>query len=176
MADIGDRTKLVAGGVRMGAAASRSADKHVVVGCDCMLECGLVLETNEARISIGSRTFIGGNTLLDSAIGIHVGDDVLVSFSCLIFDHDSHPMNWLDRERDVELWRDGRKDWTTVAMAPVTIEDRAWIGARSIILKGTTIGAEAIVGAGSVVTKDVPPGAVVAGVPARVIRKRENDS
>jgi acetyltransferase-like isoleucine patch superfamily enzyme len=53
---------------------------------------------------------------------------------------------------------------------PVTISDRAWIGARAIILKGVTIGEDAVIGAGSVVTTDVPARAVAAGVPARVLR------
>lgn len=54
---------------------------------------------------------------------------------------------------------------------PVRIEDGAWIGAGAIILPGVTIGIQSIVGAGSVVTRDVPDGCVVAGNPARVIKK-----
>jgi acetyltransferase-like isoleucine patch superfamily enzyme len=56
-------------------------------------------------------------------------------------------------------------------MKPVKINDRVWIGFNSIILKGVTIGEGGIVGAGSVVTKDVPPYTIVAGNPARVIRE-----
>ena len=55
--------------------------------------------------------------------------------------------------------------------APVIIKDNAWIGMSAIILKGVTVGEGAIVAAGSVVTKDVPPHTIVAGVPARVIKK-----
>ena len=53
------------------------------------------------------------------------------------------------------------------------IEDDVWVGAQSVILKGVTIGRGAIIGAASVVTRDVPPYAIVAGVPARVIRRLE---
>ena len=55
--------------------------------------------------------------------------------------------------------------------APFIIKDNAWIGMSAIILKGVTVGEGAIVAAGSVVTKDVPPHTIVAGVPARVIKK-----
>ncbi|MBV9596820.1 MAG: hypothetical protein JOZ87_08145 [Chloroflexi bacterium] len=54
---------------------------------------------------------------------------------------------------------------------PVVIEDRVWIGARAIVLKGVTVGHDAVIGAGSVVTRDVPARAVVAGVPARLLRQ-----
>ena len=56
------------------------------------------------------------------------------------------------------------------ADGPVRIGDRVWIGTRAVVLKGVTIGDGAVVAAGAVVTRDVPAGAVVAGVPARVVR------
>ena len=59
---------------------------------------------------------------------------------------------------------------------PVTIEDRVWIGGGAILLPGVTLGREAIVGAGSVVTRDVPPGARVVGNPARVLTARAKHS
>ena len=67
-------------------------------------------------------------------------------------------------------WHEGRKDWTHVAHAAVTIKDKAWIGFNVSILKGVTIGEGAVVGAGSVVTRDVAPYSVVAGNPVRLIR------
>jgi galactoside O-acetyltransferase len=62
------------------------------------------------------------------------------------------------------------KNWTGVKHAPIIIKDKAWIGFNCIILKGVTIGEGAVVGAGSVVTENVPDYAVVAGNPARLIR------
>src|ERR1022692_3366992 len=56
--------------------------------------------------------------------------------------------------------------------APVIIADDVWIGARAIILPGVTVGSGSIIGAGAVVSKDVPPGAVVVGNPARIVRNR----
>ncbi len=58
--------------------------------------------------------------------------------------------------------------------APIFIEDDVWIGAHSIILKGVTIGARSIIGAGSVVTKSIPADCVAAGNPCKVIRKLNN--
>ena len=65
----------------------------------------------------------------------------------------------------------GKKDWTHVSCATVIIGNKSWIGFNSIILKGITIGEGAIIGAGSVVTKDVPPWTIVAGNPMRTIRE-----
>ncbi|CCV10206.1 hypothetical protein [Mesorhizobium sp. STM 4661] len=66
-------------------------------------------------------------------------------------------------------WRHGKKDRTDIGIAPVTIDDNAWIGMGVTILKGVTIGAAAVVGAASAVTKNVEPFTTVVGDPARVI-------
>jgi hypothetical protein len=89
-------------------------------------------------------------------------------------DHNSHATDWTSRKNDVVAWGQGKKDWSGVTIKPVKISDRVWIGLNAIILKGVTIGEGAIVGAGSVVTKDVPPYTIVAGNPARIIRERIN--
>jgi acetyltransferase-like isoleucine patch superfamily enzyme len=132
---------------------------------------GLVLETAGSKITIGSRSVVGGQTILDAASAITIGDDVLVSFEVLIFDHDSHALDFAHRQGDVPRWLRGEKEWTHVQRAPVAIGDKAWIGARAIVLKGVTVGEGAVVGTGSVVTRDVPPWTLVAGNPARVIRE-----
>jgi galactoside O-acetyltransferase len=101
---------------------------------------------------------------------IELGDDVVISWGVTIVDHNSHALTWADRRDDVLDWARGRKDWSNVLIAPVRIRDKVWIGFNAIILKGVTIGEGAIVAAGSVVTKDVPPYCIVAGNPARVVR------
>jgi acetyltransferase-like isoleucine patch superfamily enzyme len=140
------------------------------IGADSNVEASLVLEQASARISIGSRTHVGGGTLLAAASSIEIGDDVLIAFEVVIMDHNSHSLTFRERQHDVRDWIRGQKDWSTVAMAPVRISNKAWIGVRAIVLKGVTIGEGAIVGAGSIVTSDVPPWTVVAGNPARIIR------
>ena len=94
----------------------------------------------------------------------------MISWGVTIVDHNSHAINWSGRKNDVLDWRHGIKRWEQVAVAPVHLRRRCWIGFNAIILKGVTVGEGSIVGAGSVVTKDVPPYTIVAGNPARVIR------
>ena len=140
------------------------------IGSASNIEAALVLEQSSARISIGSRTHIGGGTLLAAASSIEIGDDVLIAFEALIMDHNSHSLKFRERQHDVRDWVKGTKDWSTVAMAPVKISNKAWIGVRAIVLKGVTIGEGAVVGAGSLVTANVPPWTIVGGNPARIIR------
>lgn len=78
----------------------------------------------------------------------------------LITDTDAHPMDYVARRSS----NDGTKS------APVVIEDDVWVGAHCIILKGVTIGARSIIGAGRVVTKNIPADCVAAGNPCRVIK------
>lgn len=85
-------------------------------------------------------------------------------------DHDSHSLDWELRKNDVTDWSLGNKDWTGVSIRPVVIRNQVWIGFGASILKGVTVGDGAVIGANAVVTRDVPPYAVVAGNPARIIR------
>jgi len=79
----------------------------------------------------------------------------------LITDTDAHPLDWEDR----------RNNTGKVLSAPVIIEDDVWIGAQCIILKGVTIGARTVIGAGSVVTHSIPADSIAAGNPCKVLRK-----
>lgn len=142
----------------------------LTIGKHSIVEGSLIFDREGAMIQIGERTFIG-SSLLVSAENITVGDDVLIAWGCTVLDHNSHSIAWRQRSSDVMNWLDCRKDWTYVERKPVVIESKAWIGFNAIILKGVTIGEGAIVGAGSVVTRDVPPYTISAGNPARVIRE-----
>jgi galactoside O-acetyltransferase len=121
-------------------------------------------------VSIGDRCFIGASVLVCHT-NITLGDDVVISWGVTIVDHDSHSLNWDERKNDILDWAQGRKDWSHVAIAPVHIERRAWIGFGVSIMKGVRIGEGAVIGAGSVVTRDVPAYCVAAGNPARVVRQ-----
>jgi acetyltransferase-like isoleucine patch superfamily enzyme len=161
----GEGTQLV------GTVDRRATDATIAVGADCLIQGQLVAERDESCLIIGNRVLVGGGTVLDCALSIKIDDDVLISYACVIADSDNHSLYPELRRNDLRTWMDGRKhDWSTSAMRPIHICSGAWIGAHSIILKGVTIGAGAVVGMGSVVTRDVPPRTVVAGNPARVIK------
>ena len=107
-------------------------------------------------LTIGERTRINRDCCLDARGGLWIGSDVSVSLGVTILTAE-HPPD--DEEFRVET-------------KPVTIEDHVFIGARAIVLPGVTIGRGAMVAAGAVVTRDVPPLAIVGGVPARPIGSR----
>lgn len=139
-----------------------------VVGRDSVIRGQIIMERTGSCVSFGARSYFGG--FISCAGSIVVGDDVLISGAGGIFDHESHSVQFSLRKADVQDWRLDRKDWSNVRIDPVVIRDKAWIGFNVIILRGITIGEGAVVGAGSVVTRDVAPYTVVAGNPARFIK------
>jgi maltose O-acetyltransferase len=116
------------------------------------------------NVSIGSNVVIHENSYLQAAGGISIGDNVAISLGCTILTS-GHLF-------DGEGW-DALPWSNTNVEAPVSIEDNVWIGFNVIILPGVTIHEGAVVGAGSVVTRDVPKCAVVAGNPAEIIKYRD---
>lgn len=109
------------------------------------------------KVSIGKNTVINWDCMLYTTGGLLIGDNVSISAGVWLVTgtHDMNDPHFIDAYR------------------PIVIEDYAWIGMRATILGGTTIGKGAVVMVGAVVTHDVPPYAVVGGVPARVITQRE---
>jgi galactoside O-acetyltransferase len=147
-------------------------DRHgcvLEVGEESHVGAAVCFDKEGARVRIGRRCYVTGSIF--SACEINIGDDVMISGQCAVFDHDSHAMNFWERADDVRAWRSNQKNWEHVMQAPVNIQSKVWIGYRATILKGVTIGEGAVVGAASVVTRDVPPWTLVAGNPARVIRE-----
>lgn len=139
------------------------------IGAGSIVESAIAFDKAGGTVSIGRNTFIGSSTLVCSE-RIDIGDDVLIAWGCTIVDHDSHSLDWSERKDDVVNWYRKNKDWTHVDRQPIEIRDKAWIGFNVLILKGVSIGEGAVVGAGSIVTTDVPPYSLVAGNPARIIR------
>jgi acetyltransferase-like isoleucine patch superfamily enzyme len=140
------------------------------IGDDCLIYGNIFTETEEAKITIGNNVFIGNSTIF-SVIGVTIEDDVLISSDCLIQDTDNHSMSRKVRKKDCNDWKThAMQQWEFVEKKPIRICSGSWIGAKCIILKGVTIGEGAIVGAGSVVTKNVDPYTIVAGNPAKFIK------
>ena len=105
---------------------------------------------------VGRNVWIGPLTLIDGTGGLEIGDGCDVSVGAQILTHSTHLRCVSERKRDVET-------------KPVKIGKHTFIGSDAIILPGVTIGDHCVVGAGAVVTKNVPPKTVVAGVPAKKI-------
>jgi acetyltransferase-like isoleucine patch superfamily enzyme len=124
---------------------------------------GRVLDNPE--LIIGDRVFLGHQVTLKASRSIVIEDDVLVAGQCYLSDTDDHPT---DMESRIQGMPPRPED-----IRSVRICRGAWIGRCSHIFKGVTIGEGAIVAAGSVVVKDVPPFTVVAGNPARVVKELE---
>jgi acetyltransferase-like isoleucine patch superfamily enzyme len=149
----------------------RYKESKIYVGKNCLLNGRLVTETNQSRIIIKDNVFIGGKTIIDCKDEVMIEDNVLISYECIIADHDSHSLNAKKRENDLYKFQNNVLNWDEVNSKKITIKKNAWICTRSIILKGVTIGEGAIVAAGSVVTKNVENFTLVAGNPAIFIKK-----
>lgn len=109
-------------------------------------------------LEIGESTFINYGCSIDATKLIRIGPNCNIGTHVIIMDNDFHR---IEPER-----RNERPD-----SAPIIIEENVWLGARVTVLNGVTIGAHSVVGAGSVVTRDIPPRTVAVGMPAKVIRE-----
>lgn len=155
--------------------------EYLKIGHMCNIDANFVFETETGHITIGNNCVIGNCTFI-SKTEINIGNDVTIASGSTFYDHDSHSIYWNYRKNDnitevtdIKKYGDSilNKDWEHVNTKPIIIEDKVWIGINCIILKGVTIGEGSVIGAGSVVTKDVPAWTVVAGNPARVCKKIE---
>ncbi|MDJ1482400.1 acyltransferase [Cytophagaceae bacterium YF14B1] len=147
---------------------------NIKIGNYTHIRAELQILANGGKISIGDFCYIGEGTRIWSANSISIGDRVLISHNVNIHDNNSHPLDASLRHEDFLDILGIKKNTIHIFNLndePIIIKNDAWIGYDSIILKGVTIGEGAIIAAGSVVTKDVPDFAVVAGNPAQIIRK-----
>lgn len=141
-------------GVKIG----RNKNAYIKMGTNVLFYQGVKLSVfgnaqKQSTLSIGDRVAIGDRTQIHAGDTVTIGSDTLISWDCCIMDRDYH-----------KLMSETEKT------APVHIGNHVWIGARSMILKGVTIGDNAVVAAGAVVTKDVPSGCIVGGNPAKILK------
>lgn len=121
---------------------------------NCQFYAGVRLEVGKgAIIRIGNGTYLNRGTTVVAHDRVEIGRHCKIAWDVVIMDTDQHVIPQMEN-RDL----------------PVVIGDDVWIGCRVIILKGVSIGARAVIAAGAVVTKSIPPDCVAAGVPARVIQ------
>lgn len=164
---LGDRFKM-----HTGAICRRHPDALISIGSNVTIRntlrenlAGIIHPTVLCAANPGARLIIGNNVGISGAIlyaarEIVIEDWVNIGASARVYDTDFHPLDAALRRSHEER---------AIVTRPVRICRDAWIGANATILKGVTIGERAIVGAGAVVTSDIPPGAIAAGVPARLI-------
>lgn len=139
-----------------------SGDDGVVIEDNVIINRNCMIQAKAGFIRIGERTTIGSNSVIVSMSGVELGNAVMIAGGCYISAGSYHIGNKESAIMDQGAYSKG----------PIRISDNCWIGTSAVILDGVTIGEGAIIGAGAVVTKDVPAGAIVAGVPAKVIRMR----
>jgi acetyltransferase-like isoleucine patch superfamily enzyme len=147
------------------------ADK-IQIGRKTMVRGELLTFAHGGEIHIGEHCYIGEGTRIWSARLIRIGDRVLISHNVNVFDNDTHPIEDPNaRHRQfIDIISTGHPKHIDLNEKAVVIGDDVLIGCQSIILKGVSIGEAAVVSAGSVVTRDVPPYTIVAGNPAKIIR------
>jgi galactoside O-acetyltransferase len=152
--------------------------RYLSIGKDNIVGGSFIFESPAGKVVIGEKCFIGNSSFICNS-EIQIEDHVTIAWGSTFYTHDSHSLDFREREKDMELQlsnlRNGKsfttdKNWDSVTSKPIHICSHAWIGMNCLILKGVNIGEGAIVGAGSVVTKDVPAWTVVAGNPARVVK------
>lgn len=151
----------IAGTVWLGRIEWPNRPYCVTLGAGAMLDHGITLlaTSDRARIIIGANVYMNRHTILDVEELVELGDETMVGPGCYITDHD-------------HAFTKG----TAPAAGPLVVEPtrigkRCWLGAHVTVLKGVSIGDGTVIGAGSVVTKSLPPGVLAVGSPARVIRE-----
>jgi acetyltransferase-like isoleucine patch superfamily enzyme len=150
-----------------------SNKENIMIGMNSHIRGELLIQHNNGKIKIGNYCFIGAGSKIWSAKSISIGDNVFISHNVNIMDTNSHEINAelrfqsfkksLENESDINI--------SEISIKEVVIEKHVWIGFNAIVLRGVTIGEGAIVAAGTIVTKDIPPYTLVAGNPCRVIKK-----
>jgi acetyltransferase-like isoleucine patch superfamily enzyme len=136
-------------------------DGSIIIGDNVTIDTGARLHVaNRATLKVGDRVGIGPYNILNAFDDLSIGDDTMfgpfVNINCA--DH------------GVELGTPMREQYGTYG--PVVIGNDCWLGSRAVVLRGITIGDGAVIGAGSVVTCDVPEYTIAAGVPCAVLRER----
>ncbi len=130
----------------------------------CRNTYGSIYVFDHATLTIGNDSGMSGGTIW-ATDSIVIGNNVLIGANCTIIDGDIHSTDWQQRHN---------KKSSPLPMEynhkPIVIDDDVWLGANTIVLKGVTIGKRTIIGAGSVVTKDIPADCIAAGNPCVVVK------
>jgi len=144
--------------------ARGAGDEGLAIGDDVIIGRGAILQCKAGAMRIGEKTSIGAGSVLCSMGGLKVGRSVMVAGGCEISGGQYHT-----ERLDVPIAEQG-----IYTYGPVTIGDGTWLAMGVIVLDAVSVGRDCAVGAGAVVTKDLPDRSIAVGVPARVIRERSD--
>ncbi len=141
----------------------KGADNNrIIIGDNVMIGRSSVISCKNGNITIGENSNIAMNCFIQSAKEVNIGKNVLFAAYCYVIGGGDH-----ETERtDIPIIAQGQ------IVKGISIEDNCWIGASVKVLDGVKIGRDSIIGAGAVVTKDIPDYAIAVGVPAKVVKIR----
>ena len=142
--------------LEVGAGATLELGRWSWVGHGCKLRC------HEGTVSIGAKTVLGQECTISSFQHVSIGRECVIADRVMLIDFDH---GTVEVERPIRLQGIYKRD--------VRVGNNVWVGYGACILRGVTVGDNAVIGTNAVVTKDVPANAVVGGVPARLIRMRD---
>lgn len=149
---------------------SKEASGSITLGNNVFCNGELYCFLNKGNISIGDFSYVGDGSKIWALDAVTIGKRVLISHNVFIVDNQTHPVNAETRHQQFKAkFGFPFPENLDLEEKAIVIEDDVWIAANSIILRGVHIGKGAIVGAGAVVTKNVPAGKLVAGNPAMII-------
>jgi acetyltransferase-like isoleucine patch superfamily enzyme len=134
---------------------------RLFIGNNCSIQPYAFVSTCGGKIEIGDNVCINPFCVLYGFGGLQIGNDVMIANSCVIV-----PQNHIVTPGNGSLLGSGSTG------KGIIIRDNVWLGSRVIVLDGVEIGKGAVIAAGAIVTKDVPSGVIVAGIPAKIIRER----
>ncbi len=149
----------------------------IIAGDNSFIRATLHTFKYGGEIKIGNWTYIGDQTRIWSGERVTIGDHVLIAHNVFISDTSAHEFESDIRAiRYMDLIKNGLPESkSSIVTKAITIEDYVWINPGAIILQGVHIGKGAIIGAGAVVTKDVPSYTLSVGNPARVVKRLKSD-
>lgn len=134
--------------------------KKIINGCGENINIGRFAKIHKSTI-IGNNSGVGYRCVISR--GVEIGNDVMMGPEVIMY-----TSNHCFQDTNIPMRRQGMEP-----LKKIIIDDDVWIGARVIILPGVKIGMGSVIGAGAVITKNVPPYSIVGGVPAKVINKRK---
>jgi len=144
--------------------AKGAGSQGISIGREVIISRNCVIQGKTGYVKIGAKTDIGCNTVVTSASGIEIGESVLIAANCYIgggrYFADKIGVPFMDQG--------------VYSRGPILIGNGSWLGASVTVLDGIRIGSGCIIGAGAVVTKDLPENVVAGGVPARVLYHLQN--